>query len=379
VGASDVAGTLIDGGLFALWGEGGIGKSVALEQLAQAYSNGPGQPVPLLISAPAWARSGRDLPSFLGTQFLGKPERYRSGVTQLLQSGDVGVFINGWNEVAPEARDPLAERLRDILHSAPGCPIVIATRTIADLGGLVPAGLYRVLPLSSATRAALAEQVASHAAAAIEAACAADTGVDTLSRLPLFLVPMAQALGRGEHVPRTRTALLEGGLVAMERSADHAAIWAEPAIRALVRPALGRLAFELSIRGTTEVSRSEAEGWIEANLSGVALRPTELLERLIQHHVLEHDGGDTIRFQHEYFQDWLCAQYLRAESANTLTPDSQLAEWLDNRRLGTAWAMVTEALAEGANQPNARELAERIFRIAHAGNTTSVVPCPATR
>jgi hypothetical protein len=362
--ASEIAGALLDGGLFALWGEGGIGKSVALEQLAQAYSNGPTRPIPLLISAPAWSRSDRDLPAFLGSLFLGKPEQFRSGLTQLLQSGQVGVFINGWNEVAPEARASVADRLGAILHSAPGCPIVVATRTTADLEGSVPIAHYRLQPLSTAARAELADQVAAESVAAIEAVGNGDRGVDTLSRLPLFLIPMAQALGRGEAVPRTRTGLLEAALVAMERSPDHATVWKLPGRQALARLALGRIASELSIRGTTEASRAEAQGWIEQHVPGTDVRATQLLEDLVQHHVLERDGLDTVRFQHQYFQDWLCAQHLSTQSDRPDTLNLQIAQWLNNRRLGIAWAMLTEVLAESANPSTARELADRLFKVA---------------
>jgi hypothetical protein len=364
ISAAEVAGTFIDGGLFALWGEGGIGKSIALEQLAHTHSEGPTRPVPLLISAPAWARSGQELPAFLGAQFLGEPEHYRTSITNLLRAGELGIFINGWNEVAPEARAALAERLTNILNAAPGCPILLATRTVADLGGLAPLACFRVLPLSPEARADLVRQLAPEALAALEEFADADKGVELLSRSPLFLIPMAEALARGESLPRTRAALLEAALRAMERSPDHASAWIDPSVKALLRPVLGRIAFELSSRGSTEGSRAEVEGWIAGQIPGAAMQPVILLDQLIQHHVLERDGTELIRFQHEYFQDWLCAQHIRPQGARKCTPETTLAEWLDNRRLGTAWALLIEALAGEPNETEARVVVERLFRVA---------------
>jgi hypothetical protein len=363
--AEEVAGMLISGGLFALWGEGGIGKSVALGQLAQAYSQSLTRPVALLISAPAWARSGQELAGYLSTQFLGDPEQFRTSVMSLLETGQLGVFINGWNEVPPDDHAPLTEYLTNVLHAAPGCPIVLATRSVAGVGALRPAGYFRVLPLSTETRTSLTRQLAPGVLNQLEELTDSDRGVDTLSRLPLFLIPLVDALQQGDSIPRTRPALLEAALIAMERSPDHASTWNSRLLAARVRPALGRIAFELSARGTTEAPRAEVEAWIYVPPHDAQSDPASaLLERLIQHHVLEREGDDVIRFQHEYLQDWLCAAHLRSKAVRAEEPDSELAQWIDSRRLDVAWALLIEALAYEPNETEASMIIDRLFRLA---------------
>jgi hypothetical protein len=363
--AGDVAGALISGGLFVIWGAGGIGKSVALGQLARAYSEGPARPIALLVSAPAWARSGQELVTFLGAQFLGEGGRFGPALLSLMETGQLGVFINGWNEVAPEDRTALSQRLSNVLHAAPGCPIVLSSRTAESVGALKVAAYVRVLRLSDETRASLVRQWAPGVVSELQRLVDRDRGVDALSRLPLFLVPLAAALERGQRPPRTRAALLETVLVAMEHSPDHQAEWSNPREAARVRPVLGRIALELSVQGTTEATRAQLLGWIGAACPGVTAEDsTALLERLIQHHVLERDGPDAIRFQHEYFQDWLCAQYLRSQAGSSSTADSQLAQWLNNRRLTSAWGLLVEALTEESTEKEARAAAARLFRLA---------------
>ncbi|MGH8501738.1 MAG: NACHT domain-containing protein [Gammaproteobacteria bacterium] len=349
------------GGLFLVWGEAGLGKTVGLAQIAAKLAIRKSSPTPLLVPAPSWARSEQTLDRFLFDQFVGSGGENASNMLRLMIAGEVAVFINGWNELAPEHVQRLAEQLVEVKLSAPGCPIVLSSRTKNGTDPLGPLTAFELAPLSTDARRAIVDRLAPDKSEKLLTMIEHDSEVDRLSRIPLFLVPIIDALDRGSPVPRTRHEILEAAVVSIERAPDHASALGGTTRRRCFHAALGQVAFQLSQRGRTEASRGEAESWL-ANLADNELTPAVLLKILIQHHVLQADAGDGIRFQHQYFQDWLCAHHLW-QLTTTLDDDSVLARYLDDRRLSAAWALMVAALGTESAKSDAASIANRLFRI----------------
>lgn len=361
--ASDLAERFINGGIFLISGEGGLGKTVTLGQLASQLSNRERGPVPVLISAPSWARSGLSLAAFLAGQLLGAGEATAAALHRLMTHGDVAVFLNGWNEVAQEHVQRLSAELTDIKLSAPGCALVLSARS-STAEGLGPVSAFHLAPLSPQGRRQVVEQLSREGTEDLLTTLQREPEVEALSRIPLFLVPLIDTLRRGDSAPRERHELLEAALVSIERIPDHERELNSPLVRNRYRTALRRIGFELSLRGTTEASRDDAVSWL-ASITDGELQPDALLDVLLRHHVLMVEGGRTIRFQHPYFQDWMCAQHMRRmiETGGQST-DEQIARLIDDRRLEPAWMLLVAALAGESNGSAQSGTVQRLLRIA---------------
>lgn len=251
VTVEELAETLVGGGLFLISGEGGLGKTVALGQIASELLTRENAPTPLLVSASSWARSDQPLVPFLAGQFLGAGDANSAVIQGLMTRGLVSVFLNGWNEVPTEQQQRLSEGLIDAKLAAPGCSIVLASRSSTG-ESLGPVSRYNLSTLSDRARKALVEQLGPANAATVFHVIQQDAEVDALSRLPLFLVPLVDTILRGETAPRHRHALLEAAITSIERMPDHGRVLSVSAMRTRYRPALSRLAMEMSFRGTTE-------------------------------------------------------------------------------------------------------------------------------
>lgn len=360
VRVEDLAKGLLAGGVFLVSGEGGLGKTVALGQIASELLRRASAPTPLLASAPSWARSGQPLAPFLAGHFLEGGNANSAALQALMIRGQVAVFLNGWNEVPMEQTQRLVEGLTDSKLAAPGCAIVLATRGSTS-GSLGPISRYDLAPLSPTARRLLVEQLGPSKVDEVFDVIALDAEVEALSRLPLFLVPLVDTIVRGDAPPRHRHALLEAAVCSIERVPDHERVLNAPTIRSRYRPALARLALEMSLRGTTEATREDAASWL-TDITGSEHSAEQLLEMVTQHHVLVSESGQAIRFQHQYFQDWFCAQYLR-RLAGSAGGDwrSALAPLVDDRRLTEAWGLVMAALAD---ESSATHIAIGLFRIA---------------
>lgn len=356
----ELAETLVGGGLFLVCGEGGLGKTVALGQIASELMGRENAPIPLLVSASSWARSGQPLVPFLADRFLGAGDANSAAIQNLVTRGLVSVFLNGWNEIPTEQLQRATEWLIDVKLAAPGCPIVLASR---DSPGesLRPLSWFNLSKLSTAARRAVVEHLAPNGVDRLVDEIERDPDVDALSRLPLFLVPLIDTIIQGDAPPRHRHTLLEATIRSIERVPDHHVVLSTPAMRTRCRPALSKLAMEMSIRGATEATCEEAASWLK-QIGGQEVSADQLLETLAQHHVLVLEAGQAVRFQHQYFQDWFCAQHLRfLVSSAGGDPWDTLAPLLDNRRLKAAWSLMVAALAD---EPSAADIADPLFHIA---------------
>jgi hypothetical protein len=360
VTVEELAETLVGGGLFLISGEGGLGKTVALGQIASELMRRDNAPTPLLASASSWARSGQPLVPFLGGNFLGAGDVHSAAIQGLMTHGLVSVFLNGWNEVPTEHVQRLSEGLIDAKLAAPGCSIVLASRSSTGVS-LGPLSQFNLSNLSTVARQALVEQLGPASVNVVFNVIGRDAEIEALSRLPLFLVPLVDTIVRGDAPPRHRHALLEAAITSIERMPDHDLVLRAPAMRARCHSALSRLAVEMSLRGTTEVNREEAVSYL-AQTAGQDVPPDQLLETLVQHHVLVSEAGYAIRFQHQYFQDWFCAQHLqRLVSSVRDGQRDTLAPLLDDRHLDAAWGLMVAALAD---EPSAAGIANQLFRVA---------------
>lgn len=332
-----------NGGFVLIEGEGGLGKTVALGQIA-AKMESPTR-TNLLLSAPAWGRSGKSLAEYLQTS-SGAIAPAAAAWPSLLMSGAVALFVNGLNEVEPASLPRLIDELISLRLTAPGCPVAIASRTATPAESLRCSVRVRLLPLSDSARRELIEAHAPEVAATVVDAVSASDELDQLSRVPLFLAPIVDAIRTGQAPPRSRRQLLALAVVSIESAPDHARFFSQVAERSRARAALSRIGFELSQAGTTEAGYERAAQWISED----PRTADAMLDLLSQHHVLERHSDGHVRFQHQYFQDWFAAEHLTTLlRAGADAP--HVSSLLNNRRLESAWMLAAENLAEHSAAP----------------------------
>jgi len=350
------------GGLVALIGEAGLGKTVTLASLADALATSTAGPVPVLLSAPSWARSGQTLLNFVSQQLTGQTADSATHLLQLCQAGSVAILLNGWNEIAADQLLTAHGQLADFRRSAPSCPLIVTARSRSNTEGLGTSLTLELLPLSQSARRQVIDWFAAGSATRIEAELNRNRQADPLSRLPLFLLAMIDVIVRGDTLPTTRYGILESALAAIERTADHREALLNPVVSVHWPSSLRRIAFELSRTGTTEMDRPVLLA-IFTQHTGSLTTSAQILEVLVHHHVLEQDEKGAVRFQHQYFQDWYCAQYLM-ETCRT-SADLTVSVLLDNRALNDAWNLVISSLGSASVAiAEASKFSDRLFRLA---------------
>lgn len=357
----EVAVRIASGGLVAVVGEAGLGKTVILATLADQLASLKAAPLPILISAPAWARSDQTLVLFV-TELMTGNTTLAAQFLELCQTGAVAILLNGWNEIASDQLAAAQSQLADFRRSAPACLVVVTARARSSTDALGSALTLELTPLSRVARRQMIDQFAQSHAHRVEAQLDDNEHAEHLSRLPLFLHAMIEVLVRGDALPNTRYGILESALTAIERVPDHREALLAPTVSVYWRDSLKKLGFELSRSGTTEIDQSAALNLLSER-TGSAEISHRLVEVLVDHHVLEQDERASIRFQHQYFQDWYCAQSLL--EASGLVADETLASLLDARTLHDAWDLAVSALGSHPNpEMEWIERTRRIFRLA---------------
>lgn len=299
-----------------LLGEGGIGKSTIAVKFAQALlEDQPPRRLPILVDASAWAASGREpfeyvamLPGYVAAKLTA------ARLSRFAKQGRLTLFIDGWNEIAADLREPCAQRMRAFVAAAAGVSIVLSTRNTIQRPEVPSPVLIRVAGLDW-----------QHQKAYIQArlpAAEAESLVDQLA----VQAPLRQA---------ARNPLVLQGFVSLKRR-KQAAINAFMAFKAIVEsyedesgrraaldaiPLLGlhhayleALAWGLNTAGGATLPIADARSVVAAEAEALRARaqismqsePSQILEELCDHHLLDRQAG-LVKFAHQRFQEYFAA------------------------------------------------------------------------
>lgn len=368
---ADLRGLLLRGRRLVLEGPAGRGKSTTLIQLAEA--GGVPEAVPFLVDLPAWVRSPVSILDYIARM----PQFLAHGIdpvalARLAQNEPCMFLLNGWNEISNVHAQDAATALHGLERDFPKAGIIVATRAQELLPGLPGSTRLRLLALSPAQRLSYLEQaIGSGRAHELNAMLTEDQVLNELTQTPLILSEVTTIFNSGGEIPRTKLGLLGAVVRVMEQSDEHKNHLRGLPLMGGAEDYLRALAIRLTSRGEVIIGEAEArticysvsEGLKNRKQIGALPEPSDLLDALCKHHILEPLDYPTVgfRFEHQQFQEYYAALMLRERLADLVTTRDLAQrkafgrEFINEPAWEEQFVMVAEAL--GASDGDAASVA----------------------
>ena len=359
-----------DGHSIVVFGEGGIGKTTLLLDLASSCKQKSGGRIPLYIDAAVWARSGVGLLDFISST----PSAQALGVTsgelaKLAAGGFMVLMVNGWNEIPADRKVYCREMFNHLITTAPALAIAVASRTEREATSLPLPRLIAVRGLTwQGQSAVIHSEMGEVAAHSLLEVLAKDTRLRHSARSPLILRGLIAQVQSGGEASAWVYDLLGATVMMFEESDQRSLTLAEAPVFGMQKHYLEELACTLNSCASTSFSREDAlvairaaaDHMVKQGLLGTVPQPTSVLETLASHHVL-HVQADVVRFAHQRFQEYFAAaRLLRIENL-----ENNLMVLLLHAVNEPAWADSLELVAEKLKAPGGTAAARaRLVRAA---------------
>ncbi|WP_316150633.1 hypothetical protein [Cupriavidus sp. BIC8F] len=335
------------GGNVMLFGEGGIGKTTFLLELAKFLLDGKDKRIPLYVDASLWARSNSDILDYIANGSAARlHEVTASELAKLAELGLVTILLNGWNEIPPAHKVDCLGRIGQLMAAAQRLNIVVVTRSRSDSPNLRNPTMVHAQGLTWQGQSAVirAELETASAEGLIER-LSQDNPLRYAARSPLILKGLIAQARKGEVASSSVYDLLGAAIDAFEGDGQRHLLLGEPPLRGFHRHFLEAIACKLTQgQDTTELrhfvlpviadagQRLRSKGHVET-----PPEPTDVLEALSRHHLLHIDEG-VIRFAHQRFQEYFTASVLLRACESADNPDEP---WLKEAANQPSW---TDAL-----------------------------------
>lgn len=339
-----------------LFGEGGIGKTTFLLELASFCLRDAGQRIPLYVDAPVWARSGLGLLEFLAGTLPAQAYGVTSSeLAKLAGRGFLSLLVNGWNEIPTDRKAYCHDTFNTLTSTATDLAIVVTSRTAHDVARLRSPRRIVIRGLtwrgqSDAIRSELGEAAAK---AALEL-LVKDPRLRHAARSPLILRGLIAQAETGAKFSTSPYDLLGAVVTTFESDAQRGLMLTQAPVFGHHTRYLEALACRLNRIAATDLPLVDALASIGATarqmvgegLLGESNQPSEILGVLASHHLLQVQD-DLVRFSHQRFQEYFsAAPLLRVVTSDE--PTTLLASAVNE----PAWADALELVAAKLKAPN---------------------------
>lgn len=339
--------TIEAGSNIVLSGDGGIGKTTLLLQLASVTGRRTG----LYSDAATWARSGLSLLDYLANT----PHAQAIGITsadliRLAKDGFLAVLINGWNEIPAENKRYCHDDIAHLITAAPALAVVVTSRTSHDTATLPSPKSIAVQGLSwKGLSAVVRAELNRGAADVLLESLTRDVRLRHAARSPLILRGLIAQAQKKEVTSTNTYDLLSAVVMAFESDKKRELMLREAPLFGRHALYLEEIACNLNEHGTTTLSRDQvlatigraAKRLVEKDLLGTPPQPLDILDHLASYHVL-HVQNDLVRFSHQRFQEYFAASRV-LQTINGVEESARLLSDAVNRPV---WADSLELVAE---------------------------------
>jgi hypothetical protein len=302
--------SLAQGRRIILEAPAGRGKTTTLVQIAQRTVDAGG--LAFLVDLPAWVRSGTEILQFIarGPAFVGRGLDAKE-LAELRGSEPFFFLLNGWHEISEGTAEAAVQALREIERNYPAAGIIVATRTHRLLPPLPGAFRARLLPLRRPRRDEYLDRALGKSASELRAKLNNSRTLDALTRTPLILAEVTDLFSKGNTIPTTKMGILGAVMRVVEESEEHHVFLQQAPLGGHAREYL--VALSMAMTEKDEIEIEEAPARVIVNLVSLALKeagqlasqpePTDVLNELAKHHVLERlqYPAVTFRFEHQQF------------------------------------------------------------------------------
>jgi hypothetical protein len=346
-----------DGDNLVLFGDGGIGKTTFLLELASVCALKAGRRTPLYVDAAIWARAGVNVLDYLAST----PPAQALGVTsgdlaKFAESGSLALLVNGWNEIPAERKSFCRETFKILTTTAPALAVAVASRTSHDTASLRSPRRIIVRGLTwPGQSAVIRSELNEGSADELLEVLAKDTRLRHAARSPLILRGLIAQAQAGAKTSSNVYDILGAVVATLEGNDQRQLTLVDAPVFGMQTRYLEELAFSLNARGNTNLSREEALSAIgaaaahlvEERLLGTVPHPPSVLDILASHHVLHVQDG-LVRFAHQRFQEYFGASRLLRAGG----PTDELTRRLGDAVNEPAWADSLELVAARLKAPS---------------------------
>jgi hypothetical protein len=297
----------------------GTGKTTTLVQLAKLHVD-EGE-LAFLIDLPLWTKSRKDILEFVaGRREFRSHNISEQDLAGLYPKVRFSFLLNGWNEISDNYSEDAIAALRELERSFPNAGIIVATRTrhiSPPLPGAIPA---KLLPLTRSQREQYLNQSLGDTASILSSMLDGNTVLDSLTRTPLILSEVTTLFASGKPIPPTKMGVLGAVMNLVNQQDEHRDHLQREPLTGNASDYLATLAVQMIERGDNVVLEEDARSILKSVSVGLREKgqiesipePVNILNALVDHHVIERLDYSpvTFRFEHQQFQEFYAAKML---------------------------------------------------------------------
>lgn len=369
VSINKVAELANSGANLVLFGEGGIGKTTVLLELAESILKQPSYRVALLIDAAEWAETELPIIDYVANLEPVRAEHVtRDQLIQIGSSGSLTLLINGWNEIPTSKRQGCLNRIRRLMQATPAVNVVLTTRAAHDATGLVSPKMIRIKGLTWSGQTQLIKGILEkEQASTLIDKLAVDSRFRLAARNPLILTGVIQLELYGDSDNSSLFDILGAIVTKFESESQRYIALQGPPLLGAYPAYLEGIACEMNRNQCTTLSVQKTRATLNATSKSLAEsgqivdipEPSSILDTLCDQHLLVNDGK-LIRFAHQRFQEFFAARFLMErltdESRVLQLSDSVILDAINWPFWSDALFLVTEKLSTNANLIRAKTL-----------------------
>lgn len=339
-----------------LYGEGGIGKTTFMLELATSISKVDATRKVLFVDAALWAQSGLGLLDYVAATPAARLSNVNADeLAKFAHAGCLALAVNGWNEIPADKKLGCRESLLQLTSATPAMSVVVTSRTSQDTPSLTNARRVAVRGLTWQGQVDVIRAELPTTAEALVELLARDTRLRHAARSPLILRGLVERTRAGADATADSVFDLLGAVVETFEGDEKRAITLGLApVLGMHERYLEQLATEMNLHRTTSLSRNEtltaigtaANLLAQERLIGQAPHPGEVLEALASHHLL-HLQDNSVRFAHHRFQEYFSAGLILRLVGSTEEPTSLLAQAVNEPAWADSLALVAGKLKQG--------------------------------
>lgn len=302
----------------------GTGKTTTLVQLCDSII-AQGRSVPILVPLGEWSDRAEGILEHLThrSAFLGFSAQH---FMQLAYAGRLVLLLDGWNELAPQARLGAIRELGMLQRDYPLLCMIAGTRTdlfVADCP------MVHIEALSEHQQLELARMHRGDEGAALVDQAWRTEGLRELIATPLYLSALLKTTA-GSALPQTKEEVLRT-FVQQHVSLPERAELLEQELHGFHDNFLSELGAQANGITSTLIPAADARrAFFDAGRKLVnqgqlvnAVEPSRVLKVLVGVHLLVQSAGpgDNVQFQHHQFQEWYAAQFVEQLMMESATGD----------------------------------------------------------
>lgn len=238
----------------------------------------------------------------------------QSNIDALIKEKRLHLVLDALNECPDDCRRDALRGLTNLAEKYPDLPIVVSTRRMEGIDrGCFPAA-FEVQPMDRDQQLQLLGGYLRDAkkAESVLSSLEKQPGGADIAKNPHMLKMVAQVMQHTEILPSGRAGLYHSWFAELyecekrkARQADDRFPWADTR------------AFQILYRMSFDGRAKGHHGWIPLDVAQSSMNDADwsILMRVWQGHLLEIDSKN-VRFRHETFQEYLCAEWLLADPAS---------------------------------------------------------------